>query len=461
MERRPHVVIIGGGFGGLAAARALASAPVTVTLVDRRNHHLFQPLLYQVATAALNPSDIAYPIRAALAKQRNTRVLLAEAKAIDVAKRHITLDDGALDYDFLILATGATHSYFGKDWAHVAPGLKSVEDALEIRRRVFLAYEAAERESDPVAQREWLTFVVVGGGPTGVELAGALGEIGLHTLAHDFRSIDPTQVRVVLYEGGDRVLAAYPPKLSAAAKRSLEKRHVDVRLKTLVTRIEGTAVTVKSGDTTETIGARTVLWAAGVEASPLGGDLGVPRDRAGRVEVLPDLSVPGHPEIFVIGDLAKMMMANGEQVPGVAQGALQGGKHVGKIITRETRGTSTPANRPAFKYWDKGNMATIGRASAVIATKRVAFHGFFAWLLWWAVHIMFLVGFRNRLLMMFHWAWSWLTFKRGARLITGQVGPLPAVKTIGSDGKVVLPAGAATVLLDRDPPRSAAESLDV
>jgi NADH dehydrogenase len=447
MERRPHVVIIGGGFGGLAAARALASAPVNVTLIDRRNHHLFQPLLYQVATAALNPSDIAYPIRAALAKQRNARVLLAAARSIDVAKRHVVLDDGALDYDYLIVATGATHSYFGKDWAQVAPGLKSVEDALEIRRRVFLAYEAAERESDPVAQRAWLTFVVVGGGPTGVELAGALGEIGLHTLAHDFRSIDPTQVRVVLFEGGERVLAAYPPKLSAAAKRSLEKRHVEVRLSTLVTGIDQESVTVTSGDASERIGTRTVLWAAGVQASPLAADLGVPRDRAGRVEVAPDLSIPGHPEVFVIGDLAKMI-SDGVQVPGVAQGALQGGKHVGRIIASEVRGAP---KRSPFRYHDKGNMATIGRASAVVATKRFAGSGLFAWLLWWAVHIMFLVGFKNRILVMFHWAWSWLTFKRGARLITGEIGPLPAITTIGPDGKVALPPQASSVLLESEP----------
>jgi len=446
MERRPHVVIIGGGFGGLATARALAKAPVNVTLIDRRNHHLFQPLLYQVATAALNPSDIAYPIRAALAKQRNVRVLLAEARSIDVAKRHVVLDEGALDYDYLVVATGATHSYFGKDWSELAPGLKSVEDALEIRRRVFLAYEAAEREADPVAQREWLTFVVVGGGPTGVELAGALGEIGLHTLAHDFRSIDPTQVRVVLYEGGERVLAAYPPKLSDAGLRSLEKRHVEVRLKTLVTAIDAKGVTVKTGDTTERLGARTVLWAAGVQASPLAEDLGVPRDRAGRVEVLPDLSIPGHPEIFVIGDLAKMI-SDGTQVPGVAQGALQGGKHVGKIITAEAKGGT--AARPAFRYHDKGNMATIGRASAVVATKRFALSGLLAWLLWWAVHIMFLVGFKNRVLVMFSWAWNWLTFKRGARLITGEVGRLPAVTTIGPDGVVVLPPPAQSVAIDQ------------
>jgi NADH dehydrogenase len=454
MERRPHVVIIGGGFGGLSAARALAKAPVNVTLVDRRNHHLFQPLLYQVATAALNPSDIAYPIRGVLSTQKNARVLLADALAIDVTARHVVLDDGALDYDFLVVATGATHSYFGKDWSKLAPGLKSIEDALEIRRRVFLAYEAAERESDPVAQREWLTFAVVGGGPTGVELAGALGEIGLHTLAHDFRSIDSTQVRVLLFEGQDRVLSSYPPKLSAVAKTSLEKRHVDVRLETLVTAIDDRGVTVKRAGTEERIGARTVLWAAGVQASPLAVSLGAPRDRAGRVEVNPDLSIPGHPEVFVIGDLAKMLNADGTQVPGVAQGALQGGKHAAKLIIDEVRGkTATP--RKPFRYHDKGNMATIGRASAVVATKRVAIHGLIAWLMWWAVHVMFLVGFRNRVFVMLSWAWSWLTFTRGARLITGVVGPLPAVRTIGRDGTVLLPETAASVSLDADEQRSA------
>ena len=280
---RPHVVIIGGGFGGLTAARALAKADVDVTLIDRRNHHLFQPLLYQVATAALNAADIAYPIRAVLAKQRNANVLLAEAREIDVATRTITLDAGTLHYDFLVLATGATHSYFGNpQWAPIAPGLKSIEDALEIRRRIFLAYEAAERETVPALQREWLTFAVVGGGPTGVELAGALGEIGLNTLAHDFRRIDPMSVRVVLCEGNARVLGTYPEKLSAAAKRSLEKRHVEVRLDTLVTAIDERGLTVKTG---ERIGARTVIWAAGVAASPLGAKLGVAHDRAGRVVV--------------------------------------------------------------------------------------------------------------------------------------------------------------------------------
>jgi NADH dehydrogenase len=440
-------VIVGGGFGGLAAARELAKAPVNVTLIDRRNHHLFQPLLYQVATAALNPADIAYPIRAVLARYRNCRVLLGEVTAVDVAAKIVTLDSGTVPYDFLVVATGATHSYFGKDeWAPLAPGLKSVEDALEIRRRVFLAYEAAERESDPVAQREWLTFAVVGGGPTGVELAGALGEIGLHTLAKEFRSIDPTEVRVVLFEGKDRVLGTYPEKLSEAAKQSLEDRHVTVRLDTLVTAVDDKGVTVKGPAGEERIGARTVLWAAGVQASPLAKSLDAPLDRSGRVVVAPDLSVPGHPEIFVIGDLAKMI-SDGVEVPGVAQGALQGGKHVARVIDGIVRGGSA---RPAFRYKDKGNMATIGRAEAVIATKHFARHGLLAWMLWWVVHIFFLVGFRNRVFMMFHWAWSWLTYKRGSRLITGHVGPLPAVKTIGPHGEVALPASAAPVELTEE-----------
>jgi len=445
MEHRPHVVVIGGGFGGLTVARNLGRAPVNVTLVDRRNHHLFQPLLYQVATAALNPADIAYPIRAVMAEHKNVRVLLAEVKTIDPDQRNVVLDDGVLHYDYLVVATGATHSYFGKDqWAAHAPGLKSVEDALEIRRRIFLAYEAAERESDPVAQREWLTFAVVGGGPTGVEMAGALGEIGLHTLAKDFRSIDPTEVRVVLFEGRDRVLGAYPEKLSEAAKRSLQRRHVDVRVNTLATAIDERGVTVKGPNGEERIGTRTVVWAAGVQASPLAKSLNVPLDRSGRVIVNPDLSIPGRPEVFVIGDLAQMKMANGAEVPGVAQGALQGGKHVARIIDDEVRGTSA---RPAFEYWDKGNMATIGRAEAVIATKRFARHGLLAWMLWWVVHIFFLVGFRNRVYMMFHWGWSWLTYKRGSRLITGDIPQLPAVTTIGLHGEIALPASAASIAI--------------
>jgi NADH dehydrogenase len=409
--------------------------------------------LYQVATAALAPADIAYPIRGVLARHQNVRVLLAEVRSIDVDKRTVTLDDGQLEYDFLVVATGAMHSYFGKDqWETFAPGLKTIEDALEIRRRIFLAYEAAERESDPALQREWLTFAVVGGGPTGVELAGALGEIGLHTLARDFRAIDPTKLRVLLFEGRDRVLVTYPEKLSDAAKHSLEQRHVEVKLDTFVTGIDDRCVMVKGPHGEERIGTRTVLWAAGVQASPLAKSLGAPLDRSGRVLVAPDLSIPGHPEVFVIGDLAKMM-SEGVEVPGVAQGALQSGKYVAKIIGDEVRATTdgergVRVKRPPFHYHDKGNMATIGRAEAVIATKRFAKHGLLAWMLWWVVHIFFLVGFRNRVYMMFHWAWSWLTYRRGSRLITGHIGELPAVTSIAPDGTMELPEPARVIAVE-------------
>ncbi len=445
MQRWPHVVIIGGGFGGLNAAQALARAPVRITLVDRRNHHLFQPLLYQVATAALNPSDIAYPIRSALAHQRNARVLLAEARAIDVVNRTVTLDGGELHYDYLIVAIGATHSYFGKDdWARLAPGLKSVEDAVEIRRRIFLAYEAAEREADPYIQQEYLTFAVVGGGPTGVELAGAMGEIGLQTLAKDFRSIDPTHVRVVLFEGTDRVLRTYPEKLSAAAKKSLEKRHVEVRVNTLVTGIDEHGVTVKTPHGEDRLGTRTVVWAAGVQASPLATSLGAVRDRSGRVVVEPDCSIPDHPEVFVVGDLAKVAL-DGSEVPGVAQGAIQAGKHVAKIIAAEASGKR--GARPPFRYRDKGNLAVLGRADALFATKRIAIHGFFAWLVWAFIHIAYLISYRSRILVMIQWAWSFLTFKRGARLITGKVPELPPVTTIAPDGTATLPDSALPIEL--------------
>lgn len=419
-DTRPHVVILGGGFGGLKAARRLRRAPVRVTLIDRRNHHLFQPLLYQVATAALNPGDIAYPIRAALRRQENVRVLLAEARAIDVAQNKVILDNGELGYDYLIVATGATHSYFGHDeWARHAPGLKTVEDALEIRKRVYLAYEAAERESDPDRQCEWLTFVVVGAGPTGVELAGALAEIGLHTLAEDFRAVDPTHVRVLLLEGADRVLPTYPAKLSAKARAQLERVGVEVRTGAFVTSIDDGGVDVGS----ERICARTVLWAAGVQASPLARSLGVPLDRAGRVLVDADLSIPGHPEVFVVGDLAAAR-SDGREVPGVAQGAIQGGEHAAKNIRRALDGK---AYEP-FHYRDKGSLATIGRAAAVADLGRLRFSGFWAWVVWWLVHVMFLVGFRNRILVMFSWAWSYVTFQRGARLITGTTPPLPTVR---------------------------------
>ncbi len=407
-------------------ARGLAAAPVSVTLVDRRNHHLFQPLLYQVATAALNPSDIAYPIRSVLSSQKNAMVLLAEARSVDVANRRVELDRGDVHYDFLVIATGATHSYFGKPWEKRAPGLKSVEDALEIRRRVFLAYEAAERATDPSEQRALLTFVVVGGGPTGVELAGALGEIGLHTLANDFRRIDSRQVRVLLVEGKNRVLPTYPEKLSAAAARALEQRHVEVVTAAMVTEVDEAGVAVRRDNSVERIEARTILWAAGVQASPLAATLGTPTDRMGRLEVGPDLSVTGHPEIFAIGDVARVVIDNVE-VPGVAQGALQAGRYVAKTIAKEATQPRLPQSRTPFRYRDKGSMATIGRAQAVVHTQRFSRSGFFAWLLWWVVHIAALVGFKNRILVMFHWAWSWMTFSRGARLITGDIGQLPPI----------------------------------
>jgi NADH dehydrogenase len=415
-----RIVIIGGGFGGLYAAKALRRAPARITLVDRRNYHLFQPLLYQVATAALNPSDIAAPIRSVLRKQENVSVILGDATSIDLDKKLIQLADGELAYDILIIATGATHSYFGHaEWEENAPGLKTIEDALEIRRRVLLAFEAAERESDPQRQRAWLNFVVVGGGPTGVELAGALSEIARQTMLRDFRRINPSSARVILIEGIDRLLPPYPPDLSAKAAAQLQALGVEVMTKTTVTRV--TDHEVAAGDTI--IPTRTVLWAAGVQASPLARSLGAPLDRAGRVLVAPDLSVPGHPEVFVIGDLAAVMQADGKPVPGVAPAAIQEGTHTAKNIARMLNGESTLP----FSYFDKGSLATIGRAAGVADFGRVHLSGFIAWAAWLGVHIFFLIGFRNRLLVMLQWAWAYVTFQRGARLITGRsVGVSPA-----------------------------------
>ncbi len=410
-QPRPRLVIIGGGFGGLNAAKQLRSAPVQITLLDRRNHHLFQPLLYQVAAAALNPSDIAMPIRHILRHQRNAEVLLGEATAIDAPGRKVLLENGSLSYDYLIIASGATHSYFGNDqWSRFAPGLKTIEDALLIRARVLLAYERAERERDPELQQRWLTFVIVGAGPTGVELAGALAEISRQTLERDFRRIDPASARIILLEGMPRVLPTYPEDLSAAAKRQLAKLEVEVRTGAKVTAIDGEGAVVGA----ERIGARTVIWAAGVAASPLARSLGVPLDRAGRVLVEPDLSVPGHPEIFVIGDLA-FAQSGGKPVPGVAPAAIQEGKHTANNIAREIRGLA----RLPFRYRDKGSLATIGRAAAVADLGRLKFTGFIAWIAWLVVHIFYLIGFRNRVLVLLEWAWSYLTTERGARLITG------------------------------------------
>lgn len=419
-----RVVIIGGGFGGLNAARGLGSrradAPIQVTLIDRRNHHLFQPLLYQVATASLSPAEIAYPIRKVLSRYRNIRVLLGEATGIDVDARIVRLADGEVPYDALIVATGATHSYFGNDeWAAFAPGLKTVEDAVEIRRRFLLAFEAAEREQDETARRARLTFVVVGGGPTGVELAGAMAEIARRSIPRDFRSIDTATARIVLVEGQDRLLAAFTPDLSARAKTDLQALGVEVRTGALVTAIDERGVTIGN----ERIDAGCVFWAAGVRASSLGALLPGGHDRQGRVEVKPDLTVPGHPEVFVIGDLAKVVdPKSGRQVPGVAQPAIQMGKYVAKVLAREGRTGDLVIDRTAqkrFEYRDLGDMATIGRAHAVGVVLGVRVVGLIAWLMWAALHVAQLIGFRNKLIVMIQWAWAYVVFSRGARLITG------------------------------------------
>jgi NADH dehydrogenase len=413
----PHVVIVGGGFGGLSAARALRRAPVRVTLVDRRNHHLFQPLLYQVATATLSPADIASPIRSILRRQRNTEVLMAEVVDADPEAKSLVLADGTrLTYDFLIVATGATHAYFGhEEWAPLAPGLKTIEDATEIRRRFLLAFEAAEQEPDPEARRALLTTVVVGGGPTGVEMAGALAEVARHSLVRDFRRIDPSTARILLLEGGPRILAPYDPALSAYAESDLRARGVEVRTRSIVTGVEAEAVRVGE----ERIPTRNVVWAAGVSASPLGARLGGKTDRAGRVEVGPDLSLPGRPEVFVIGDLAHFAGPDGQPLPGLAPVANQQGRAAAKNIRR----TLAREPRAPFRYRDKGSMATIGRGSAIAEVGELKLQGFLAWLAWLFVHILFLIGFRNRVLVLLQWAWSYLSWQRGARLITGEVGP--------------------------------------
>jgi NADH:ubiquinone reductase (H+-translocating) len=413
----PRVVILGGGFGGLQAAKALRDAPVQVTLVDRRNHHLFQPLLYQVATAALNPSDIATPIRRVLRRQGNAEVILGEATGIDVRGKRVLLRDGAVPYDFLVIATGATHAYFGHpEWESDAPGLKTLEDAIAIRRRILLAYEAAEREDEPARREEWLTFTVVGGGPTGVELAGALAEIARHVLAKDFRRIDPRTARVVLLEAGPRILPAYAPELSEKAAARLRRMGCEVKVGTAVTAVDQGGV-VAGG---QRIRSRCVLWAAGVSPSPIASSLGVPLDRVGRVKVEQDLSIPGAPEVFVVGDLAAVEDEQGRPIPGLAQPAMQGGRHAARQILRTLRGEA----RERFRYHDKGTLATIGRNAAVAQIGRLRTEGFFAWLLWLLVHIVMLIGFRNRFLVLLQWAWTYVRYERGARLITGEVPEL-------------------------------------
>lgn len=411
-ERRPRVVIIGGGFGGLSAAKALAHVPVDVLLIDRRNHHVFAPLLYQVATAGLSPGDIASPIRWILRRQRNLRVWLAEARSIDAERHVVRLSDSEAPYDFVIVAAGSTHAYFGHDeWRPHAPGLKTLEDALDIRRRVLLSFELAEREPDRAAQRRLLTFVVVGGGPTGVELAGALAEISRHALANDFRAIDPESARIILVEGSPSVLPAYPEPLSDFSRRALERLGVSVWTGSLVTGVEAGKVHI-GGDTVE---AGTILWAAGVAASPLGATIGAPVDRVGRVLVNEDLSVPGHREVYVVGDLAAFPTAGGQLLPGVAQVAMQQAAHAASNIARSVAGEPT---RP-FVYRNLGNMATIGRNSAVGDFPRFQLKGYVAWLMWLFVHIFQLIGFRNRLSVMTQWAFSYMTYQRSVRLITG------------------------------------------
>lgn len=402
------MLIVGAGFAGLNAAKAMKDAAVEITIVDRRNFHLFQPLLYQVATAALNPSDIAYPIRSVFRSQENVRaVLMAEVVEIDPSARTVGLDDGStVSYDYLLLATGATDSYFGnEEWEAFAPGLKTVEDALNIRGRVLAAFENAELE--PHRTDFWLTFVVVGAGPTGVELAGALVEIAVHALGNEFDEIDPGSSRVILVEGADRVLPPYPANLSKSARRQLEDLGVEVRVDSMVKQIDPSGVILSNG---ERIESGTVLWAAGVQASPLGSMLGAELDRSGRVLVEKDLSVPGKPEILVLGDLAAV-----HGVPGVAPAAMQMGRHAARIVVADLGGSE----RPSFRYSDKGSLATIGRARAVADIRGLRFGGFLAWLAWLAIHIFYLIGFRNRFFVLAGWAWHYLTFRRGARIITG------------------------------------------
>lgn len=418
-ENRFHVVIVGGGFGGLNAARALRRVPVQITLIDRRNFHLFQPLLYQVATGALSPANIATPLRALLKKQSNVSVLLGEVHAIDVANRRLTLDHRDVPYDALVVATGARHHYFGHaEWEQLAPGLKTIEDATSMRRRVLLAFEEAERTQDPQALQSLLTFVIVGAGPTGVELCGALADLARHTLRREFRHIKPESARVLLVEGADRILPTYPPKLSAKALARLTGLGVEVLLHAIVTDVQPDHVTIKRENTTENVATRTVLWAAGVQASPLGKVLadatGAQLDKAGRVIVQPDLTIPNHPEIFVIGDLANCRGADGKTVPGVAPAAMQQGTYAARLIASRLRATTLPP----FRYNDRGSMAIIGRAAAVADLGWARFNGPLAWMAWLFLHLLALVQYQNKVLVLTQWAWNYITRNRSARLIT-------------------------------------------
>ncbi|HEY4417292.1 MAG TPA: NAD(P)/FAD-dependent oxidoreductase [Verrucomicrobiae bacterium] len=415
-EKKFHIVVVGAGFGGLTFCKHFQMADARITLVDRTNHHLFQPLLYQVATCGLSAPDIAQPVRAILSDREDITVLLDNVTGFDLAQKKILLDKHTLDFDFLVLAMGGQTSYFGHpEWEQFAPGLKTLDDALRIRSHVLLAFEKAENEADTAEHDKLMTIVVVGGGPTGVELAGSFAELTRSVLSHDFRRIDPTQARIILLEGSPRILSHLPPELSASAQRQLEALGVQVRPATMVKNISAGKVELAGG---EIISAENILWAAGVSATPLTKKLGVDLDRAGRVKVSPDLSVPGQPEIFAIGDLALVLENDGKPVPGVSPAAMQMGRHVAKIIEHEIRFGGKPAVRPAFKYWDKGTMATIGRSAAVAWVGRFQFSGLLAWLAWLFIHLIFLVGFRNRISVLFQWAYSYFSYKRSARIIT-------------------------------------------
>ena len=439
-----RVVIVGGGFGGLYAAKELGRASVQVTLVDRRNFHLFQPLLYQVATGTLSPADISSPLRGILSGNRNTKVLMDEVVDVDPIQQKLMLRGGELDYDTLVVATGVSHFYFGNDhWKPTAPGLKTVEDALEMRRRIFMAFEAAEKETDPEKRKAWLTFVIVGGGPTGVELAGAIAELAFNTLKQDFRNIDTTEARILLLEGMDRILPPYPPELSTKAAESLSKLGVTVQTKTMVTNIENDVVTAKHNDAIEEIPAQTILWAAGVKASALGKVLeqrtGATLDRAGRVMVESDLSIPNHPNIFVVGDLAHYAHQDGKPLPGVAPVAVQQGQYVAKLIKERVKGQPVPP----FRYADSGSLAVIGQNKAVADFGRFKFSGPTAWFIWVFAHIYYLIEFDNKLIVLLQWGWNYFTRNRGARLITGE-GVLEQGH-LDTDGNYSVPSSKSTV----------------
>jgi NADH:ubiquinone reductase (H+-translocating) len=421
-KQSPHrVVVIGGGFGGLYAAKALGNAPVQVTLIDKRNFHLFQPLLYQVATGSLSPADIASPLRGILSHHKNTQVLMQEAIDIDPQQQKVIFPHGEIEYDTLVVATGVSHHYFGNDvWQSMAPGLKTVEDALEVRRRILMAFEAAEKETDPQRRRAWLTFAIVGGGPTGVEMAGAIADLAFDTLKHDFRQIDTSETQILLLEGLDRILSSYPPELSAEAVKSLTELGVTVQTNTLVTNIADDTIEVRQGDRVERIASRTMIWAAGVKASAMGEVLakrtGVKLDRVGRAIVASDLSIPDYPNIFVIGDLAHCVDADGKPLPGIAPVAIQEGQYLAKLVKQRLQGNSLPP----FKYQDVGSLAVIGHKAAVVDLGAVKLAGPIAWLIWVFAHIYYLIEFDNKLIVLMQWGWNYFTRKQGARLITGK-----------------------------------------